>query len=132
VVLRVLTAGGAGVLLLDLVTLAGCSSTPPPPASATVPLAELTPGRRIIVKVGDVPVELRRAGERVVARSLLCTHQGCTVAWQEDIQQYKCPCQGAWFDIDGKVIAGPTDKPLPEFAVTVAGDTLRVREPGPS
>ncbi len=93
VALRLLAAGGAGALVLDFSVLAGCGAKPPD-ASVTVPLAELPPGKRLTIEVGDVPVELRRDGQRVVARSLLCTHQGCTVAWQEDIQQLQVPLPG--------------------------------------
>ena len=129
--LRLLAAGAAGALVLEISLLAGCSgSEPPGPQAVTVPLADLPEGKRLIVKVGTTPVELRRTGETIVARSLLCTHQGCVVAWQEDIQQYKCPCQGAWFDIDGQVISGPTTKPLVEFPVTIVENTVRVTERG--
>jgi Rieske Fe-S protein len=133
VALRLLGAGAAGALVLEVALLAGCgSSAPPGPTVVTVPLADLPEGRRVTVQVGSTPVELRRTGSTIVARSLLCTHQGCVVAWQEEIQQYKCPCQGAWFDINGQVIEGPTTKPLVEYPVTLAGDTVTVREPGPS
>jgi len=131
--LRLLAAGAAGALALEISLLAGCgASETPGPAVVTVPLADLPEGRRLVVKVGTTPVELRRTGETIVARSLLCTHQGCVVAWQEDIQQYKCPCQGAWFDIDGQVVSGPTTKPLVAFPATIVENAVRVTEPGKS
>jgi nitrite reductase/ring-hydroxylating ferredoxin subunit len=129
--LRLLAAGAAGALVLEVSLLAGCSgSAPPGPAVVTVPLADLPEGKRVVVQLGSTPVELRRTGETIVARSLLCTHQGCVVAWQEEIQQYKCPCQGAWFDINGQVVAGPTTKPLLEFPVTLVENAVRVTEQG--
>ena len=132
-VLKLLAAGAAGALVLEVSFLAGCGgSEPPGPSVVTVPLADLPEGKRLVVKVGTTPVELRRVGETIVARSLLCTHQGCVVAWQEEIQQYKCPCQGAWFDINGQVISGPTTKPLVEFPVTIVENAARVTEPGKS
>ncbi len=132
-VLKLLAAGAAGALVLEVSLLAGCGgSEPPGPSVVTVPLADLPEGKRLVVKVGTTPVELRRTGGTIVARSLLCTHQGCVVAWQEDIQQYKCPCQGAWFDINGQVISGPTTKPLVEFPVTLVENAARVTEPGKS
>ena len=131
--LRLLAAGAAGALVLEVSLLAGCGgSAPSGPVTVTVPLADLPEGKRVVVQLGTTPLELRRSGETIVARSLLCTHQGCVVAWQEDIQQYKCPCQGAWFDIDGQVISGPTTKPLVEFPVTIVENTVRVTEPGKS
>jgi Rieske Fe-S protein len=74
-------------------------------------------------------VELRREGDRIIARSFVCTHQGRTVAWQEDAQRYKRPCQDAWFDAAGKPVQGPIEKPLAEFPVTVAAGTVRVTKP---
>lgn len=51
-----------------------------------------------------------------VAISLTCTHQGCTVQLAED-GKFHCPCHGAMFDRDGKVVKGPATKNLPRFQV---------------
>jgi isorenieratene synthase len=62
------------------------------------------------------------AGDRVfaaqenVAISLTCTHQGCTVQLAED-GKFHCPCHGAAFDRDGKVVKGPATRNLPRFQV---------------
>jgi Rieske Fe-S protein len=90
----------------------------------TVPLSDLPVGARKIVELGDIPVELQRTKDRLIARSLLCTHEGCVVAWQEDLERYKCPCQGGWFDADGQPIQGPVTKPLVEFPVVVTADSV--------
>lgn len=49
--------------------------------------------------------------------SLTCTHQGCTVQRQED-GKFLCPCHGAMYDAQGKVIAGPAKRDLPRFQIT--------------
>lgn len=64
------------------------------------------------------------AGDRVFATiadtsevvSLTCTHQGCTVAIAAD-GNFHCPCHGAVFNREGKVLKGPADKDLPRYQV---------------
>ncbi|WP_413200726.1 FAD-dependent oxidoreductase [Nostoc piscinale] len=50
------------------------------------------------------------------AISLTCTHQGCTVQKAED-GSFQCPCHGAKFAADGKVIKGPAKRDLAKFQV---------------
>ncbi|NEP42383.1 MAG: NAD(P)-binding protein, partial [Okeania sp. SIO2H7] len=54
--------------------------------------------------------------EGTEAISLTCTHQGCTVALAED-GKFRCPCHGAVYDRDGKVLAGPAKRDLERFEV---------------
>src|SRR5918998_6805294 len=56
-----------------------------------------------------------------VAYSAVCTHQGCTVAYQGG--ELACPCHGSVFDpADGAaVVTGPATRPLPEIPVKVQG-----------
>jgi Rieske Fe-S protein len=52
-----------------------------------------------------------------VAYSAVCTHQGCTVAYQDG--QLACPCHGSIFDPSrgGAVVYGPAPSPLPRIPV---------------
>ncbi|MEA5580417.1 FAD-dependent oxidoreductase [Nodularia harveyana UHCC-0300] len=50
------------------------------------------------------------------AISLTCTHQGCTVKQAGD-GNFHCPCHGAVFAADGKVLKGPAERDLPKFQV---------------
>ncbi|MBD1940622.1 FAD-dependent oxidoreductase [Microcoleus sp. FACHB-68] len=69
-------------------------------------------------------MEYYGAGDRVFATkvkskeaiSLTCTHQGCTIQPQAD-GEFHCPCHGAVFDSNGKVIKGPAERDLPRFKV---------------
>lgn len=54
-------------------------------------------------------------GENAV--SLTCTHQGCTVAKQAD-GKFLCPCHGAIYDSNGKVISGPAKRDLSQYKIT--------------
>lgn len=50
------------------------------------------------------------------AISLTCTHQGCTVQLADD-HKFHCPCHGAIFDRQGRVVKGPATRDLPRFQV---------------
>ena len=54
-----------------------------------------------------------------VAYSAVCTHQGCTVAYQNG--NLACPCHGSIFDpaAGGAVVSPPANTPLPEIPVEV-------------
>ena len=75
--------------------------------------------------LGEGELEYYGAGDTVFAAlpddkqqiiSLTCTHQGCTVARQED-GKFLCPCHGALYDEQGKVIQGPASRSLPRFQI---------------
>jgi Rieske Fe-S protein len=53
------------------------------------------------------------------AYSAVCTHQQCTVAYQDG--QLACPCHGSIFDPSngGEVVQGPAQEPLPEIPIQV-------------
>jgi carotenoid phi-ring synthase / carotenoid chi-ring synthase len=50
------------------------------------------------------------------AISLTCTHQGCTVKMAAD-GKFHCPCHGAVFAADGKVLKGPAQRNLSKYQV---------------
>lgn len=55
------------------------------------------------------------------AISLTCTHQGCIVKMAEDGKLH-CPCHGAEFTADGKVIKGPAKRDLAKYTITARKD----------
>jgi nitrite reductase/ring-hydroxylating ferredoxin subunit len=85
---------------------------------------ELAPGERLVVEVDGEPVEVQRTPEGVVARSLVCTHQGCRVRWQPDSEHYVCPCHDGMFDAAGQPVQGPPRRPLVRVPVRREGNTL--------
>ncbi|MEU1282355.1 Rieske (2Fe-2S) protein [Streptomyces sp. NPDC005805] len=75
--------------------------------------------------VGDVVVTQPQAGV-FKAFSSKCTHQGCAV---KDVADgvIVCPCHNSRFDAtDGSVKGGPATMPLPEQAIAVEGDAIRL------
>ncbi len=63
----------------------------------------------------------------VRALSSTCTHLGCRVSYDAIKRVIKCPCHGGTFTPDGKVIAGPPPRPLPEVATRVEGSRVFVQ-----
>ena len=125
------TVGSA--VVVGLSGLAGCSGDSgeggqkgPESDAIRVTLDRLPPGGRLEVEIAGVPVELFRTGEEVTARSLRCTHFGCTVAWRPEREEYVCPCHDGAFGPDGTVAYGPPDDPLPTLRVEREGDSVKV------
>ena len=108
--------------------LVSCRGAPAPAIHPVLrlPLADLPVGARHRVHLGDVPVELLREGDRVAARSLLCTHQGCEVRFEPGPRRYRCPCHGGLFDEQGRPIEGPPSRALVAVPARLEGDTLVV------
>lgn len=106
---------------------------PPPPAAAPtsappveIDAATLLPGGRVIVPHGRDVVEVRREEGRVAARSLLCTHWGCQVVWNDAARLYLCPCHEGRYDERGEVVAGPPTVALRVVPVRLDGQRIRI------
>ena len=71
-----------------------------------------------------------RLGEgEIRAFSVICTHLGCRVQWDQGEGNFLCPCHVGRFDTSGKVIAGPPPSPLPSFGVRIDHDKVFVTVP---
>ncbi len=101
--------------------LLGCSKEPQEPADGplVLPADQIPPGGRIRLENNGAPVELVHTDEGIIARSLLCTHQGCRVRWFEAQQLYICPCHEGKFDAQGEVVYGMPRAPLRRLKVTI-------------
>jgi glycine/D-amino acid oxidase-like deaminating enzyme/nitrite reductase/ring-hydroxylating ferredoxin subunit len=76
-------------------------------------LADIAPGEGKIVQIEGHTVALYKdeAGE-VYALNPRCTHMKCTVSWSLTEKCWECPCHGARYDANGKVLTGPADRNL--------------------
>jgi cytochrome b6-f complex iron-sulfur subunit len=68
---------------------------------------------------GNPAVLVHLQNGKFAAYSAVCTHQGCTVAYQNG--ELACPCHGSIFDPSkgGAVLYGPAPSPLPQIPIRV-------------
>ena len=126
-VLRVLAGSAGCALAAETLGLVGCGgSSASDQGPVTLDLTELPAGRRVVVQYQRLPVEVIRTEDGVQARSLACTHMGCTVRWDEAEQLYVCPCHDGRFDVDGKVVSGPPPSSLPSVPVSVSDSVVTI------
>jgi len=126
--LQTLAVGAALPLVSSLGGCGGKVDTAAEDSPETrVPLAMLPEGGRLKVEVDGVAVELTRRGDEITARSLICTHQGCEVAWVDADQHYVCPCHEGRFDVRGRPVYGSPRAPLELFEAEVIDGEVIVR-----
>jgi cytochrome b6-f complex iron-sulfur subunit len=59
-----------------------------------------------------------------VAMSAICTHAGCSVAYNKASNLMACPCHGSKFNTDGTVNTGPAARDLKTFTAAVDGSMV--------
>jgi Rieske Fe-S protein len=71
--------------------------------------------------------------ESIIAFSAACTHLGCTVQWQENKQEFHCPCHGSTFGATGS--PSPQNPlpyaPLPSLDTKTENGYIYVKVPLP-
>lgn len=76
-------------------------------------VAALAAGEGRVVKFEGHTIALYKDEEsNLHAVNPVCTHMKCSVAWNSAEKSWDCPCHGARYNIDGKVLTGPADKDL--------------------
>jgi cytochrome b6-f complex iron-sulfur subunit len=61
-----------------------------------------------------------------IALSAICTHQGCTVAYNSSRNELICPCHGGTYNISGAVVSGPPPGSLASYKTSLSGNILTV------
>ncbi|MDJ0508088.1 MAG: ubiquinol-cytochrome c reductase iron-sulfur subunit [Crocosphaera sp.] len=64
---------------------------------------------------------------QLIAVNPICSHAGCTVAWDSEKQLFICPCHDSQFSSDGQVAGGPATKALASYEVKLEGDAILVK-----
>ena len=76
-------------------------------------LSDLAPGEGKVVHFEKHSVALSKDdAHNLHAISPVCSHLKCTVVWNNTERSWDCPCHGARYDMDGKVLTGPSDTDL--------------------
>jgi Rieske Fe-S protein len=88
------------------------------PAQRLHDLVELAPGEGKVIKYENNTIALHKdKNGKLHALSPTCTHMKCSVSWNLAEQSWDCPCHGARFSGDGKVLNGPASNRLEIIAI---------------
>lgn len=86
------------------------------PADKLSSLADLAKDEARIVRFDkETAAIFRDAAGAIHAVDPACTHMKCHVHWNDAEKSWDCPCHGARFDVDGKVLNSPADRDLQQF-----------------
>jgi Rieske Fe-S protein len=88
----------------------------------------ITPGGMVAMQPATTrkPVLVQRLEQdQVRVLSLSCTHLGCTVRWDNEAQELRCPCHGSRFDDRGTPTKGPAKQGLAVYRSELGGSVLR-------
>lgn len=94
---------------------------------------ELSEGEMTGGTVADEEVLIVNLGGRYRAVGATCTHAGCSLVDDGELDQgsVTCACHGSVFDLETGVAVGPpADEPLPVYEARVEGDEVQVAAPG--
>jgi Rieske Fe-S protein len=73
----------------------------------------------------DPCILVRTAGASWAAFSQKCTHLSCAVYYSREQNRLECPCHQGYFSIvDGSVLQGPPQRPLPRVTLQVKNGSL--------
>lgn len=88
------------------------------PADKLPSFSELAPGEARVVKYEGQKIGLYKdeSGE-LHAVNPICTHLKCDVKWNTAEHSWDCPCHGARYNYDGKVITGPANADLEKIDI---------------
>jgi Rieske Fe-S protein len=59
--------------------------------------------------------------------SAICPHEGCEVAWEQNLNRFSCPCHESYFAADGSRISGPARRGLDPLPMRVQDGKLQVQ-----
>lgn len=100
-------------------------------ASLTVPVKKLIKveqrdaWRKIVSEKAVYVMPSKDGVVRVL--SPICPHLGCSIPWNEDRQEFICPCHGAVFTKDGARVSGPSPRPMDDLEAVVEDGLVKVR-----
>jgi menaquinol-cytochrome c reductase iron-sulfur subunit len=61
---------------------------------------------------------------QLIALAPQCTHLGCAYHWDEQKQNFLCPCHTSAFSLEGEVLSGPAPRPLDRYQVRMEGSKV--------
>lgn len=81
-------------------------------------IAQLSVGEGKVVKYEKESLALYKdSNHKVHALNPACTHLHCSVTWNGAEKSWDCPCHGARYSFDGKVLTGPATHDLSQVDI---------------
>ena len=94
--------------------------------------ADLPEGEKVGATVDGEDVFVANVGGEYRAVAATCTHAGCNLAYDGELEgdEVSCGCHGSRFDLaSGEAIGPPADEPLTVYRVRVEGEEVQVAPP---
>jgi len=94
---------------------------------------ELTEGEKTGGTVAGEEVLVANVGGQYRAVGATCTHAGCSLADDGELEDgtVMCGCHGSIFDLEtGEAVGPPADEPVPVYQVRVEEGEVQVAAPG--
>lgn len=82
----------------------------------------------VVTHIDGQDVVLRDEGDKIVALSAVCTHQGCVVEYNAADNSLDCPCHGSNFDLNGHVVIGPAKSPLKILKTKIENNQIKIEQ----
>ncbi len=80
----------------------------------------ISPGQGAVVLVDNRKVGVFKDQEgRIHTIHPHCTHMGCVLEFNPDECSWDCPCHGSRFDVEGRVLNNPANRPLEKPKVEI-------------
>jgi len=90
---------------------------------------EVAEGSANAFEVGGQEIAVARSGGALYAFSDICTHRGCNLSTEGEIDgaEIQCGCHGSVFSMEtGAVIEGPAEEPVKTFGVREQDGQIQV------
>ncbi len=100
-------------------------TTLPKPVKKVIHVEQLDGWRKIISEKA-IYVSRTAQGELRVL-SPICPHLGCPIGWNDDLNQFKCPCHMGTFTPDGTWVSGPPPRGMDGLDTKIANGKLYVK-----
>jgi len=79
-------------------------------------LTDLAPGQAVVTNWEGQRIALYRDDHgKLLAVDPVCPHAGCIVSWNNTERTWDCPCHGARYAPDGKLLTGPAQTGLQQL-----------------
>ena len=77
-------------------------------------------------EIGAVWIIMDKNKEFTVFTSI-CPHLGCGINWDENSGKFICPCHDSFFDIEGRVLSGPSPRGMDTLETEIKDGKIFVK-----